>query len=236
MPVNFLVEFGSAGILFIHADINPVESADNVHQVVQSRNFPLSIWYDTIAEATWAKSALRATSFALPLALDSLGISAAARIPMITITISISIRVKPFLFFLENMELRKMIKKRYSLLSWRYEIVVQFQYLVWGNMGVIWEEIFAVFGLFLFILFCFYGNKPPSPLTGGYMEFLSSYFFIYFNRSLYTLSGFLITSLFQYLMTDIHCDNKEYVLSLSYSLFFLWISPSISIANQSLAQ
>lgn len=90
-------------------------------------NLPWSIWYATNAAATWERSALRATSFALPLALDSLGMSAAARIPMMTMTISISINVNHlFLCVRENINCEKMVKHTLRML-YRYEITLEFQ-------------------------------------------------------------------------------------------------------------
>lgn len=125
IPEFFLVVFISDGTQSIPADINSSLISANLHHLLSSGqrgNLPWSIWYATNAAATWARSALRATSLALPLALESLGISAAARIPMITITISISINVNHlFVFFLENIEYQKIVKTVFCML-YRYEM------------------------------------------------------------------------------------------------------------------
>lgn len=98
MPLKLLELSGSVGILDIPASCK---------FVAISLKFPgvggrthLSICEVISAVATCWRAAFLAVSLALPLADASLGISAAARIPMITITISISTNVNPFLIFL----------------------------------------------------------------------------------------------------------------------------------------
>ena len=103
IPVKLLLVSGSFNKLDIPAANNSAEIPLNDPAV--EGNHHLSIWYATNAAATCDSPALRATSFALPLALESFGKIAAARIPIITITISISISVNAFfLFFLENIK------------------------------------------------------------------------------------------------------------------------------------
>jgi len=92
---------GSVGIVVNHTDLRAPDIAYT--EPIVAGKLPLSDWYIIRAVAICLRLAFLARSFALALALESLGSKAAAKIPMITITISISISVNA-LFVIESIQ------------------------------------------------------------------------------------------------------------------------------------